>query len=147
MEQTHVVHYQSQNFLPKVIYSIPRQKTNLISIPKNLLENRAEVAEKQLEYMIKFATEKNNCRTNISLFYFDEIPKKKCGNCDNCLNNRDDGNITTFIAKAIETDHLSLVSLLNQSPFSRNDTIQEIRRMMDKGTIINNNGFITKNEN
>lgn len=147
MEQTHVVHYQSQNFLPKVIYSIPRQKTNLISIPKNLLENRAEVAEKQLEYMIKFATEKNNCRTNISLFYFDEIPKKKCGNCDNCLNNRDDGNITTFIAKAIETDHLSLVSLLNQSPFSRNDTIQEIRRMMDKGTIINDNGFITKNEN
>ena len=147
MEQTHVVHYQSQNFLPKVIYSIPRQKTNLISIPKDLLENRAEVAKKQLEYMINFATEKNNCRTNISLFYFDEIPKEKCGNCDNCLNNRDDGNITIFITKAIKTDRLNLVSLLNQSPFSRNDTIKEIRRMMDKGTIINDNGFITKNEN
>ena len=144
MEQTHVVHYQSQNFLPKVIYSIPRQKTDSISISKDLLENRSEVAKNQLEYMIKFATERKNCRTNISLFYFDEVPKDTCGNCDNCVANRDDGDITTFIIKALETDRLNLVNLLNQSPFSRNDTIQEIRRMMDKGTITNDNGFLTK---
>ena len=144
MEQTHVVHYQSQNFLPKVIYSIPRQKTDSISIAKDLLENRAQVAKKQLEYMIKFATERNDCRTNISLFYFDEVPKERCGNCDNCVANRDDGDITAFITKALETDRLNLVNLLTQSPFSRNDTIQEIRRMMDKGTIINDNGFLTK---
>ena len=146
MEQTHVVHYQSQNFLPKIIYSIPRQKTSLITISKDVLENRASVAKNQLEHMIKFATEKNNCRTNISLFYFDEVPTKRCGNCDNCITKKEDGKITLFITKAIETNKLSLVNLLNQSPFSREETIKELRKMMDNETIINDNGFILKKQ-
>jgi len=142
MQQTHVVHYQAQSFLPKIIYSVPRKKTDSISISRDLLEDRAEVGRNQLDYMIQFATEKVKCRTNISLFYFDEVPKENCGNCDNCVGNKDEGNIAEFISKTLSNERLNLANLLIKSPFSRNNTIQEIRKMMDEGKIINNNGFL-----
>ena len=142
MERTHVVHYQAQNFLPRIIYSTPRQKTDSISISKDLLEYRAKVGKTQLDYMIQFATEKVKCRTNISLFYFDEVPKGNCGNCDNCVGNKNAGNISEFISTILSNEKINLANLLIKSPFSRNDTIQEIRKMMDDGKVINDCGFL-----
>ncbi len=142
MERTHVVHYQAQNFLPRIIYSTPRQKTDSISISKDLLEDRAKVGRTQLDYMIQFATEKVKCRTNISLFYFDEVPKDNCGNCDNCVGDKNAGNISEFISTILSNEKINLANLLIKSPFSRNDTIQEIRKMMDDGKVINDRGFL-----
>lgn len=142
MEQTHVVHYQCQNFLPRIIYSVPRQKTDSLIISKDLLENRSKVAINQLEYMIQFATEQKKCRTNISLYYFDEVPKTTCGNCDNCLSTVDAGNISEFIQNALKNDSLKLADLLLKSPFSRNDTIQEVRKLMDNKVIITKDNFL-----
>lgn len=142
MEQTKVVHYKALSYLPSIIYSIPRVKTKLLSIPKELLEDRKAVANEQLESMVEFATIQKKCRTNVALFYFNETPTDQCGNCDNCINHSSEGDIVQFLRKTLANNSMELTHLVNLSNFSREETIKTIRELMDKGIIIRDDQFL-----
>ncbi len=137
-ERTNVVHYEPQNFLPKVFFSKHRVSANYLNIPKELLENRLEIAEQQLNSLTKFVLEKDKCRTNIALFYFDETPKTKCNHCDNCLkSNKKTGN-TSYILGLINQNPTELAQLVSKSELSREETISIIRNLMDEGKVVRN---------
>ena len=74
--------------MPKVFFGSNRVSSKDLRIPKELYETRRDVAEKQLKSITDFAIEKEKCRTNIALFYFNEVPNSKCGNCDCCQKNK-----------------------------------------------------------
>ena len=86
--------------------------------------------------IIQFAIEKEKCRTNIALFYFDEVPKSKCGNCDCCQKNDDTFNHEKYIIQLVESNPLELARLVTLSNLPRKTTIAEIRRLMDCDKII-----------
>jgi len=134
-EKTHVLEYQKQSFLPRIFFAINRVSSKDLIIPKELLELRYEVAKNQFEALTEFAIEKKKCRTNISLFYFGEIPKSKCKNCDCCVNNNNPQN-KNYILQLIKSNALELSELVNISDLPREETISEIRRLLDSNKIV-----------
>ncbi len=135
-ERTHVLDYQKQNFLPKIFFSLNRVSSKHLIIPKELLELRYEIAQNQLNTLIKYAIENKKCRTNIALFYFDEVPKSKCGNCDCCQKNKNSLNHEQYILQLIESNPVELARLVTLSSLPRKTTIAEIRHLMDCDKII-----------
>ena len=135
-ERTHVLDYQKQNFLPKIFFSLNRVSSKHLIIPKELLELRYTVAQNQLNALIQFAIEKEKCRTNIALFYFNEVPKSKCGNCDCCQKNKSSINHEQYILQLIESNPVELARLVTLSNLPRKTTIAEIRCLMDRDKII-----------
>ena len=135
-QRTHVLDYKKQFFLPRIFFSLNRVSAKNLIIPKELLELRHTVAKNQLNALIRYAIEKQKCRTNIALFYFDEVPKSKCGNCDCCHKNEDTSNHEKYIIKLIESNPQELARLVTLSNLPRKTTIAEIRRLMDCNKII-----------
>lgn len=147
MEQTHVVHYQQKNFLPKIIYSIARQKKEDIRISKESLEERQKIAEIQLKSMIEFATATDNCRTNIALHYFNETPDDACGHCDNCIEEQPNEDASSYFINLLSDKQLQLADVLNLSPYTRSESIQTIRNLMDNNTIIRDGVYLKLKNN
>tara|TARA_Y100000589_G_scaffold243017_1_gene230613 strand:+ start:671 stop:2551 length:1881 start_codon:yes stop_codon:yes gene_type:complete len=135
-ERTHVLAYQKQVFLPRIFFTTNRVSAKNLIIPKEILELRYEVAKNQLDSIIKYAIEDKKCRTNIALFYFDELPKRKCNNCDCCHKDSTKLNHEKYIFQLIESNPIELAQLVNLSKLPRATTISEIRRLMDKNKII-----------
>ena len=135
LERTFVVDYQAQSFLPRVFFASHRISSKDLIIPKEILETRQRVAEEQLGAMVNFAIEKKKCRTNIALFYFDETPISKCGNCDNCLIKLE-LSPENHILKLLNNAPLELPQVVHQSELPRNETIAIIRDLMENGKII-----------
>ena len=135
-ERTHVLAYQKQVFLPRIFFTTNRVSAKNLIIPKEILELRYEVAKNQLDSIIKYAIENKKCRTNIALFYFDELPKRKCNNCDCCHKDSTKLNHEKYIFQLIESNPIELAQLVNLSKLPRATTISEIRRLMDKNKII-----------
>ena len=138
LEKTNVVHYEKQNFLPKVFFALNRVSSKDLRIPKDLYETRFNVAKNQLNSITNFAIEKEKCRANIALFYFNETPKTRCGNCDNCLKtnmqNTDEQHIIAILSQAPK----ELSELVNLSRLPRETTISIIRSLMDRNKIVRN---------
>ena len=135
-ERTHVVDYERQNFLPRIFFSVNRISSRDLIIPKEILELRYEVAKNQLDALTKFAIEKKKCRTNIALFYFDELPKTKCNNCDCCEKDTSSLNEEHYILQLIKSNPLELAELVSISNLPRAKTISEIRRLLDSNKIV-----------
>jgi ATP-dependent DNA helicase RecQ len=138
LEKTNVVHYEKQNFLPKVFFAIHRVSSKDLRIPKDLYETRYRVAKSQLKSITDFAIEKEKCRTNIALFYFNETPKTVCGNCDNCISTNIQTTDEQHIIKILSQSPQELSELVNLSRLSRETTIATIRSLMDRSKIIRN---------
>lgn len=137
LEQTHIIKYTEQVFKPKVFFATPRLSSKYLLIPKELLKERQTVATKQLNAMVKYATEENSCRTNIALFYFDEQPVSNCGHCDNCnsLNNTESEHL--YLQKILSFQPKNLNAILLESELDSKATIKGIRRLIDEGIATN----------
>ena len=134
-EKTHVLEYQKQIFLPRIFFAINRVSSKDLIIPKELLEVRYEVARNQLDALTEFAIEKKKCRTNIALFYFGEIPKTRCKNCDCCVN-KNNPQSKNYILELIKSNALEISELVSISDLPRAETISEIRRLLDSNKIV-----------
>lgn len=144
-ERTNVVHYEKQNFLPRIFFAIHRVSSKDLIIPKEILETRFEVAQNQLKTMSDFAIAKDKCRTNIALFYFDETPKSNCGNCDYCIQDSITSKDDNYILNLINSNPVELAQLVIKSNLPRAKTISIIRSLMDSGEIFRD-GMILKSK-
>lgn len=143
LEKKHVLHYYTTSFLPRIIYTSERILADHIEISSNSLKTRKQIAEKQLFTSIKFTEENSKCRTNIALFYFDEIPNSNCGHCDNCLKSQDavdPKNLLFNIAKNGKT----LQEIIQESPLEKEISIQAVRLLLDEGKLKREGNLIFK---
>lgn len=145
-ERTNVVHYEQQNFLPRIFFAVNRVSSKNLIIPKEILETRFEVAQKQLKAMSDYAISKDKCRTNIALFYFDETPKSNCGKCDYCLKDSNTTSDENYILNLISSTPVELAQLVVKSDLPRAKTISIIRILMDNGKIVRD-GMILRPKN
>ena len=135
LEKKNLIHYHTPSFLPRLIYTEERIHSNHLELSQKSLKQRKLNAEAQLYSILKFVEEPFKCRTNIALFYFNEIPESDCGHCDNCLKNKtqkSDKKRLTEIAQSGKT----LPQIISESPFSKEDTIQTIRILLDEGKLV-----------
>lgn len=80
----HVIHYIPHRSTPYVFFTVPRQPSGDIVLPKEVYENRRRQMEHRVEAMKSFVFDTSKCRVSTMLRYFDETPQCDCGKCDVC---------------------------------------------------------------
>ena len=133
-----MVHYQKQNFAPRVFFAHHRISSKNLVLPKELYEIRLKVAQKQLKAITDFVIEQEKCRTNIALFYFDETPNSPCDHCDTCQKKTSQESDEQYITKILSQSPKELSELVHLSKLPREVTISIVRNLMDKNHVIRN---------
>ena len=141
LEKKQVLSYLTPSFLPRIIYTSERIHSDHLSLSSKSLKLRKQNAENQLFYMIKYIEEPLKCRTNIALFYFNEIPKSNCGHCDHCIQNKNNSSIQTTLLNLLSHEK-TLIEIINESPFSKEESIQAVRLLLDEGKLIRKGNLI-----
>lgn len=108
----------------KVIYYIPRLKSPYVSypdgrIPESYISLDKKVYKKPKQHytekiatILKYATHKHRCRSQMLLAYFDDYSSKPCGQCDVCLTKQQHFPPN----KVVKTIMQKIVAVLKNSP-------------------------------
>ncbi|MEO8960384.1 MAG: ATP-dependent DNA helicase RecQ [Ginsengibacter sp.] len=80
-----VIDYTPQKEKPQVYFLKNRVKTADLFINEKNIIKRKRAFEKRFDAMIQFAGNKNQCRSKMIAFYFNDLTASRCGICDNCL--------------------------------------------------------------
>ena len=126
----HILQYYMQSFLPVLIYTTECLPVSHLTISAKNLSSRRAVAQQQLRAMINFVSEEEKCRTNIALFYFNELPEKDCGHCDNCLKNQKVKGLKNIVLEHL-TQPKNLNDLIILLPQHKSQIIQTLRELLE----------------
>jgi len=85
LNELKVLSYIPANEKPQITFLTVRYNANSLPLDWNKLKDRKDNAIEKAEAMIKYATDKEKCRSLIILQNFDEESEEDCGVCDNCL--------------------------------------------------------------
>ncbi|MBR1787053.1 MAG: RecQ family ATP-dependent DNA helicase [Paludibacteraceae bacterium] len=83
-----VLRYIPRAKTPYVNYPTERVDIHDIRLPEFIVKTRKQQYADRLEFMIKYATEDDICRSRLLQEYFAETGVKDCGVCDVCLKKR-----------------------------------------------------------
>lgn len=107
LEQFGIIEYHPQKDKPQIQFLRNRINTEDFSINQNNLSKRKIAFEKRLQAMLYYIKTKT-CRSKTIGNYFNDISIKRCGICDNCINENgivvsktEFENITNAIEKLI----------------------------------------------
>lgn len=138
LEKTYILTYQEKAFLPSVFFTVPRVSNKYLKIGRDVLEERQEQAQLQLNSIINYASNCGNCRTNYALFYFDESPKSKCDTCDICIEKSKSIAPSEYIIDLLKNGELSLVEIVLASNLDKTTTVEIIRTLLDRNILARN---------
>jgi ATP-dependent DNA helicase RecQ len=79
------VNYIPAKSKPQIIYTIERLDSKDLYISKENYDLRKLAARKRLDAMKAYLTRTTGCRSLFLLSYFGELGKRRCGQCDVCL--------------------------------------------------------------
>ncbi|HEV2832348.1 MAG TPA: ATP-dependent DNA helicase RecQ [Hanamia sp.] len=128
-----IIDYTPQKEKPQIMFLQNRvNASDLIINEKNLLK-RKEAFEKRLNAMIRFIENKSRCRSEMIAVYFNDHQLKRCGICDNCLNDKkiilskeEFQAISIGIKKATKQKRISLSQLFQELSFFKQNKIMKV---------------------
>lgn len=127
LNQKGIIEYVPQKEKPQIIFLQNRVNSKELFInDKNILK-RKNAFEKRLNAMISFTLDEHTCRSKMIANYFGESSIKRCGICDNCLNDKkiiitseEFDSIRESIFQNVLNEPVSLGSLLEKLPHEKN---------------------------
>ena len=138
LDDQNIINYDKKKDKPQVIFTMPRQDVNAMSLDRQRLAERKRNAEEKMNAMINYVASSDTCRTLLILEYFGEYTKENCGVCDVCLQERRSevqGSPEEVISK-LEAGPMRLPDLVNLfHPSRREYFIDLVRRMIDGGLL------------
>lgn len=123
-----VISYIPRRTTPYIIYTLDRVEKDKVVLPPSVYEDRKQKLTNRIKAMIEYASNDNTCRSRMLLHYFGEDNSHNCGQCDNCISNKRDGNINATCEKIIDL-------LTEQENVIASDVPSLIRS--DKGIVAN----------
>jgi ATP-dependent DNA helicase RecQ len=112
---------------------------------KNILK-RKEAYQKRLNAIIQFCTNKNECRSKMIGTYFNDHNLHRCGVCDNCVTNKNNGvsndefnSISSAIKKLSSERSLSSTQLFQQLSGFKEHKIRKVLIFLQEENLINVN--------
>lgn len=138
-----VIHYEPQSSLPKITYTRARTDQAQLKISKKNYQERKQIAFTQLTSVIRYANNKDICRSQLLLEYFGEQDSNICGVCDVCLDKKKkniDGTefdkLQSLILNALKSKKMRLEEfnhLLNK--YNKSDQVNAIQFMLETNRI------------
>lgn len=125
----------------------PRIDTRYLRLPREFYHDLKKVVSEQVNAMINYASNENNCRSVILLDYFGEKNASNCGVCDYCIKLKNNFSISSSdnkeVVKALkkilsEEKEVSLSGLLKYgaSEESKKAIKFAVQWMLDNGIIL-----------
>ncbi len=147
LHKMNILHYKEQNEKPVITFLEERLAASDLRIAKEVYRERKVFARKRMEAMIDYVSSETKCRSLFLLAYFGEKGKKRCGQCDVCLE-RNQAGVSAYefnrVVKAIKPLILSekhtLETLMNAMDLMlpEEKILNVIRYLIDNGKISEN---------
>ena len=147
LHKMNILHYKEQNEKPVITFLEERLAASDLRISKEVYRERKVFARKRMEAMIDYVSSETKCRSLFLLAYFGEKGKKRCGQCDVCLE-RNQAGVSAYefnrVVKAIKPLILSekhtLETLMNAMDLMlpEEKILNVIRYLIDNGKISEN---------
>ena len=85
LEQKGVIKYKQNEVGMQLRFLQNRKDSEKLNISKEKILNKKKLAEEKLDIIIKYINNKNKCRSQNILKYFNEEIHERCNICDNCI--------------------------------------------------------------
>lgn len=140
-----IVDYVPHKKTPLIAYTLPRQESKYLVIPRIVYEERQERFEQRISAMSDYAEHNNICRSRILLKYFDESMTADCGQCDVCLEKNKTGlknwkfNEIELAIKGLLKDDQAITAkavAVTLSQYEKESVISVIRFLVERGDLI-----------
>lgn len=139
LTRMHVIHYIPRKSTPYLYYTTSRELPRYVELPRSVYEDMRQRLEQRIEAMKRFAFSGGECRVNIMLRYFGEIPEKPCGKCDICRSQSQRPQ-TTKETQSLRDSILYMTSqqprplsyLIDTAAAKESDVIETIRQLLDE---------------
>ncbi len=140
LNRKHVLHYIPRRTSPYVFYTTSRELPGDLRFPIAVYEDRRRRMEQRIAAMRCFAFDMTECRVNIMLRYFGENPQDPCGKCDVCRSKKSSAADADSIRRSIlylasQPGSKSVDYIVEQLGVRRHDVIEQIRALVDEGTL------------
>jgi len=90
LSQRHLIHFIPSRHEPHIRYRQRREDTDYLQIPRQAYEERLEQYRQRIHAMLNYIRNQEQCRSRVLLAYFGETKAHDCGQCDVCLENRNE---------------------------------------------------------
>ena len=146
-----IIQYIPRKKTPFLTFIREREATNRVILNKETYDDRRERYISRVKSVLDYAQEENICRSQILLAYFGEKDTKPCGKCDICLKKKETHvstdefeAIQQAIRQLLETEELTINTLLKKKPQKESKVLEVIRFMLDNGQIAENKAMKLK---
>lgn len=148
LEKMDIIWYEPQKSKPQLIFTCERLDERSLHFPKDVYEERKEVARKRTEAMIEYVRNQKNCRSLSLLRYFGEVGGQPCGTCDVCrergqmqLSPELFGKIAAYLTANLQKQSLSGEEIFRLFPGVRSEKLLKvIQHLLDNDELVLNNG-------
>ena len=148
LQKQGIIEYLPGKEKSQIILLKPRAKTDFLTISDANLKDRFESLKEKIQSVIDFVNIEDLCRSKILLKYFGEEKPEDCGNCDVCRRNSKSkikkGEIEKFILKKLAEGEIQISQLIEELDLGQSAVIEQIRTMLDKGLIDENDGLLKR---
>lgn len=137
LEKNNVISLQIQNTDSKITFNEVREDDKTINRVAKFLEIRNDVKRTKFKSLINYIEDKNHCKSNLILEYFDEKPSENCGICSYCATSQNNNieHVANQIIKLLATEPLTSLEIESKIKSPNEQFIIALQSLLEKGII------------
>ena len=142
LEESQCIILHAKNNDSSITFNEVREDDLTINRVAKFLEHQNQLKKDQLESVIDYINDEDNCKNNLLLAYFDEKTTTDCGICSYCISKRKTNPIenTVLILQLLENSNLSSREIENILSISTEALIFALQLLLENNKIaINSN--------
>lgn len=155
LSQMKILHYIPQRKLPVITYETERLEGNRIHIIPENYQDRKVHYQRQVDSVIHYASDTNECRSVNLLKYFGQFDSEPCGSCDVCRGDHESGirfmdfsRVSGKIKEVIKTESYPIDQIIKHVNEQEKIVVSVSRWLLDHGMIISDSkGMLTLGSN
>ena len=147
LKDKEIIEYNAKSNDATIIFNEIREDKLTINRVSKHLENQNKLKTEQLDNVLQYVNNHQNCRTNLILEYFDEKPTTNCGICSNCLTiiktTKPDNALHEKIIALLKIQDLDSREIEKLLKINSQNLIFALKNLLDKNQIqvLNNNKY------
>ncbi|HEX8574939.1 MAG TPA: ATP-dependent DNA helicase RecQ [Flavobacterium sp.] len=140
LKDKQIIDYKAKKNDATIIFNEIREDEKTINRVSKYLENKNKLKKMQLQSVLNYIQDKNNCKSQLILAYFGETKKENCGICSYCIALNKKSVTSASPAKQIldvlSNHDLDSREIQNILKLHSNDIIFAIQNLLENNVIV-----------